>query len=203
MKQLFAFVLTCPVALRIKRMAVSSVALLFIALYAANAPASTCFDDEQLHQLKASSAQRGTLIYVWSPRMVYSVQNMAMASRAAAAAGLDFVALHDMRVPRNEWPMPHASSKRMPDLIDAAPTRPAVAFTPLEIDALDLATPPYFSLTDTSRPLCAAQLIEREALRHFPTAFVITARGVHPHPVVGAMPWSAWVSSLDQRLRQP
>lgn len=145
------------------------IALLFIAFSAGNARANTCFDDQSLADLLSHSAQqRGALVYVWSPRMVYSVQNMTLASRAAAAAGLDFVVLHDMRVP------------------------------PAEID---LATPPFLPLIDSSRALCAKELIHREALRHFPTAFVIGPQGLHAHAIVGAMPAGAWASSISARLQ--
>jgi hypothetical protein len=98
--------------------------------------------------------------------------------------------VHDVRVPASE-------------LLDARlPSSAATARAQTQSADLDLATPPIVSPLDTSRPLCAEALIQRDALRHFPTAFVITARGIHPHAVVGAMPWNAWVSSLDQRLKQ-
>jgi hypothetical protein len=172
------------------RKIVSWPTLLLIALYAGNAPASECFDDKNLSKLHVKNNQnRGTLIYVWSPRMVYSVQNMNLASRAAAAAGLDFVVLHDMRVPSDELLRSRIAASRPSTWPSAAGEREP-----------DLATPPYVSLIDSSRPLCAPQLIERDALRHFPTAFVINAQGIHPQPIVGAMPWHAWASSLDQRL---
>jgi hypothetical protein len=136
--------------------------LFLVAACAANTPATAqnrlCFGDQELRDLPSH-----TLVYVWSPRMVYSVSNMQAASQAAAAAGLNFIALHDARVPESELPE-------------------AVA---------------------PSRALCASHLIEREALRHFPSAFVVTPRGIHAHPIVGAMPLSAWVSSIDQRLRLP
>lgn len=172
-----------------RRMA-SGTTLFFIALCAGNIWAGECFDDKDLVALQAKSrAERGTLVYVWSPRMVYSLQNMTLASRAAAAAGLDFVVLHDDRVPNEEMRQAMRVGSPYP--------------TSVSLDApvgIDLATPPYNSLSGASRPLCAPQLIEREALRHFPTAFVISAQGVHPQPIVGAMPWQGWVSSLDQRL---
>lgn len=169
-------------------------ALFFIALCAINTPAralnDACFDDKNLQQLQSKS--RGTLVYVWSPRMVYSVQNAAVASRAAAAAGLDFVVLHDTRVPEHALIQSRVAGLHV------------ISQRGLESPAeMDLATPPFISPLESSRPLCSVQLVEREALRHFPTAFVITARGIHRHPVVGAMPWSAWASSLDQRLKQP
>lgn len=141
----------------------ATITLFFIALYAGNTPANTCFDDASLLKTQATAEQRGTLIYIWSPRMVYSVQNMAVASQAATASGLSFVALHDMRVPQTELP-------------------PA---------------------QEASQALCSALLIQRDALRHFPSAFVVNASGIHPHPIVGAMPWRAWVSSIHQRLQQP
>lgn len=159
------------------------VTLILIAACAISTPARACFSDKNLLETQ-SKQQRGTLVYVWSPRMVYSVQNAALASRAAAAAGLDFVVLHDMRVPGNE-------------LLQA---RQRITEWPTE---MDLATPPFVSPLDNSLPLCSDQLIRQDALRHFPTAFVITARGIHPQPIVGAMPWHAWVSSLDQRLKRP
>lgn len=160
-------------------------ALVSIALYAHSARAGDCFSDESL--LKLSAPQRPVLIYVWSPRMVYSVHNMALASRAAAISGMEFVVLHDARVPPHEiaqLPWPPATVQR------------------IEIHAdTDLATPPFVPPTDGSQALCAPTLLERDALRHFPTAFVITKRGIHPHPIVGAMPLAAWQQSIAQRLQ--
>jgi hypothetical protein len=124
----------------------------------AEAQSDACFGNQALRDLPSN-----TLVYVWSPRMVYSVSNMQLASRAAAAAGLGFVVVHDARVPQSELP----------------------------------------SVAPASRALCSEQLIEREALRHFPSAFVITPRGIHAHPIVGAMPLDAWMSSIDQRLKRP
>jgi hypothetical protein len=149
--------------------------------------ASTCFDDQNLAQLTPTRAdQRPVLIYVWSPRMVYSVHNMSIASRAAAAAGMDFVVLHDSRVPQDE-------------LLHPSPL-PAKR-SALDTAEQDLATPPFISPAHTSRPLCAPALLAREALRHFPTAFVLTSRGMHEQPMVGAMPQVAWQLSLSQRLK--
>ena len=181
-----------------KRSKAALVALFLVAVYSANARASECFDDQQLQQLQTpGNPVRGTLIYVWSPRMVYSVSNMSLASRAAAAAGLDFVVVHDMRVPRQEMLQHHPLGARSPRWLNSS-DEPRSEPEPER----DLATPPFVSLLDSSRPLCAPKLIQSEALRHFPTAFVVSAGGIHPHPIVGAMPWQAWVSSLDQRLSQ-
>ncbi len=121
--------------------------------------------------------------------MVYSVQQMALASRMAAAHGLEFVVVHDMRVPQQE----------LLDLPRNATASGHLKFPPLE--EADLATPPFFPLADRSQPLCAPTLLASDALRHFPTSFVIMARGIHPHPIVGAMPQAAWQTSLEQRLK--
>jgi hypothetical protein len=152
--------------------------------------ATGCFDDKKLLSLQAKS-ERGVLVYVWSPRMVYSVQQMQIAARAAAVNGLDFVAVHDGRVPEKEL----ISLKSKPSL----PLHGAE----INIKAQDLATPPYFPHTDSSLPLCASELLNSEALRHFPTAFIVTLQGVHRQPIVGAMPPAAWHSSIAQRLQQP
>jgi hypothetical protein len=178
-----------------QRRIASWITLFFIAIYAGNIWAGECFDNEDVLKLQAKSReQRGALVYVWSPRMVYSMQNMALASRAAAAAGLGFIVLHDDRVPKEEMQQAMLAS------LSAHPGSRWNTST-----ELDPATPTFASLTDYSRPLCAPELIQREALRHFPTAFVISPQGIHPQPIVGAMPWQGWVSSLNQRLnsRQP
>lgn len=168
-----------------------SVALLFIALCAGNTWASACFDDKKLAQLQAAStAQRGTLIYVWSPRMVYSVQNMATASRAAAVAGLDFVVVRDGTAAPAEadlavWPHGPQAGYR-----SSAEPHPPV----------DLATPPFVPPQDFSQVLCSLRLIALDAQRHFPTAFVVNSSQIHRFPIVGAMPYEAWASSIAQRL---
>lgn len=153
-------------------------------------PASDCFDDKKLTSLQANS-QHGALVYVWSPRMVYSVQQMQIAARAAAASGLDFVAVHDARVPEKELITFNNQSSQ------------PLSRAEIKIDEQDLATPPYLPIAETSVPLCAEKLLQSEALRHFPTAFIVTAQGVHRQPIVGAMPPAAWHSSIAQRLQQP
>jgi hypothetical protein len=177
-------------------------ALLLIAFGAISVRVNACFDDKHLQSLHSDAQQRGTLVYVWSPRMVYSVDNVAMASRAAAVAGLDFVVLHDARVPSAEISQTQAMSAAAASAGSQVPDRRLANLhsqRPVTTD-VDLATPPFVSPLHMSRPLCSDQLIRAEALRHFPTAFVITKQGMHAHPIVGAMPIGAWISSIEQRL---
>ncbi len=159
--------------------------LILIATSAVSVRASECFDDQKLLDLQHGAQPRSTLVYVWSPRMSYSADNVATASRAAASAGLDFVVVHDTRVPSEEISQANAASQK--------PTSPFGS-------ASSLATPPFVSPLNASKPLCAKQLIQNEALRHFPSAFVVGKQGVHQHPIVGAMPLDAWMSSIQQRL---
>lgn len=168
--------------------------LIFIAFCAMNTPAEAfnaiCFDDKNLSNLQTQS-KRGALIYVWSPRMVYSVQQMTLAARAAATYGLDFVVVHDMRVPPSEvW-----SYKNKP--------HPESLNEQIKIEEQDLATPPFVSIAGNSQPLCAAALLKQDAQRHFPTAFIVTSLGVHRHAIVGAMPPASWHQSIEQRLQTP
>jgi hypothetical protein len=149
-------------------------ATIFIASLAARASATACFDDENLTALEFQQVQ-GALLYVWSPRMVLSAQHAASAQRQAQLQGLRFVPLHDAGVSHAEV---QAARQRMLGLgLDSA-------------NALAV-----------SQALCATSLLERDALRHFPTAFVVQASGVHRYPIIGAMPEAAWASSIAQRVR--
>ena len=146
------------------------ITIILVALYASNTPANECFDDRKLAALlaevssgEAHDSSRGALIYVWSPRMAYSVHNMEAAAHAAEASGLKFVALHDPRVPTSE-----------------------MSTFPIAYQAM-----------------CSQRLMTSDALRHFPSAFVVNQRGIHRHPIVGAMPASAWASSIAHRLALP
>ena len=165
-------------------------ALFLGAFRAYSMPTNECFDDKKLGDIQAQS-KRGAMVYVWSPRMVYSVQQMQVAARAAAANGLDFVVVHDARVPRDEVVTLQSAPISLPSRAE------------IKLEESDLATPPFLPIADSSVPLCAQTLIDREALRHFPTAFIVTAQGVHRHAIVGAMPAGAWLSSIAQRLQQP
>jgi hypothetical protein len=156
-------------------------ATIFIAIFSINTWAVTCFDDKKL---SAVTQQANTLVYVWSPRMVLSAQHAGAVQRQAQHQGLLFVAVHDAQLPQAE--------------VDAARSRMAASD--------DSATQRSAASLQDSLALCAYALVQRDALRHFPTAFVLRSRSsngpasVHRHPVVGAMPETAWAGSLAQRM---
>jgi hypothetical protein len=152
---------------------VKTSAAILIAALATSAWSTACFDDENLQALDFQQGQ-GALLYVWSPRMVLSAQHAASAQRQAQQHGLRFVPLHDAQVPQAE--LAAARQRLLGWGVDSA------------------------NALANSQALCAASLLERDALRHFPTAFVVQHSGVHRYPIVGAMPETAWASSVAQRL---
>jgi hypothetical protein len=181
------------------------VATFFIAFTAISAWSTACFDDNSLQTLDLQPTQ-GVLLYVWSPRMVLSAQHAATAQRQAQLHGLRFVPLHDAGVPQAEV---QAAGRRLLSLGLNAASSPsagsanstgsshgATVAKPVQISSYSRSAN---ALAD-SQPLCAANLLVRDALRHFPTAFVVQASGVHRYPIIGAMPEAAWASSIAQRL---
>jgi hypothetical protein len=140
--------------------------------------ASECFDDKKMALVQQETK---ALLYVWSPRMGLSAQHAASVQRQAHEHGLRFVAMYDAHVPADE--------------VDAALRSMARSGVTALINSA--------SSLQKSQPLCANSLLERDALRHFPTAFVLLPSGLHRHPIVGAMPPGAWAQSLQQRLALP
>ncbi len=136
----------------------------------------SCFDNEAMQNIaQRNGNDTGTLIYVWSPRMVLSVTQAHLAHQAAQQLGLDFLPLHDARL----------SSGERDQALQAAQRDHATSAQVLQ----------------GSLALCSSELINADALRHFPTAFVLTARGTHLLPIIGAMPKSAWETSITARLK--
>ena len=128
----------------------------------------------------SASAEQATLLYVWSPRMVLSVEHAAAVRDLARSLGLHWHPVHD----------------------------PAIAATELQA-ALNSQNhgsqrANYRALKD-SQALCNADLMdEQHALRHFPTAYVLYAKGgevrIAGEAIVGAMPLAYWRLALQQRL---
>jgi hypothetical protein len=155
-------------------------AILFIATQAVSATANACFDDKKLDiQMHPQQGSSGSLLYVWSPRMVLSATQAHLAADAAKAAGLQFVPLVDGRLPAIEW---------------QSALRTLAATQPKDAEALA-----------TSEPLCSSKLVEKDAYSHFPTAFVVKSGdmppNVHPNRLIGAMPAQFWAQGIQERLR--
>ena len=152
-------------------------AIIFIAIQAINTPAIACFNDEKFNlQTRPSQVDQGSLLYVWSPRMVLSATQAHLAADAAKAAGLKFVPLVDGRMPVVEW---------------QSALRTLAASKPKDAEALA-----------TTEPLCSPQLVEKEAYAHFPTAFVVKSGEMHPNRLIGAMPAQFWALGIQERLKR-
>ena len=190
-------------------MRVSLHAIFLVAACAHSAGVLACFDDKKWQSLQSSDV--GTLLYVWSPRMVLSAHNAATAQAAASALGLQFTAVYDGRLNPEEVAEALQQLAKHPD----AGTRASA------------------SALRYSQPLCSPALEQRDALGHFPTAWVVRAFTSPAQPaqqngqvvqqnalaarqgnatvprqqsdlaMIGAMPAFAWDLGLRQRLGKP
>ncbi len=132
-------------------------------------------------QAAAEQPAAAQLLYLWSPRMVLSLQHAAEVQAVAQALGLVWRVATDPRVP-------------------AAEIAAALAAAPPDAQAALAA----------SEPLCDAQVLAQgQSLRHFPTAWVyIWAAGQgswqrQPVPIVSAMPPGFWRQAVQERLAAP
>ncbi len=158
------------------------------------APAPACFGEEQWQALQRSTAapasqpaqkeqkEQKALLYVWSPRMVFSAVHAHEVQQEAQALGLRFVPVHDGRLPAEE-------------------VAQALSVLPQKLPPGRAAPHPH--PLQASQPLCAPSLVERDAYRHFPTAWVVQQGGFHPVPLVSAMPPAFWKMGLQQRMQPP
>ena len=149
--------------------------------------APACFDEAQWQALQQSTTGHGgatspkALLYVWSPRMVFSAIHAHEVQQEAQALGLRFVPVHDGRLPPEE-------------------VAQALAVLPQKLPVGSVAPKPH--PLQSSQALCAPSLVERDAYRHFPTAWVVQQGSFHPVPLVSAMPPQFWRMGLQQRLQQ-
>ena len=137
---------------------------------------TTCLDDAGVRRLLAESRHHPILLYVWSPRMVLSAEHAHEVAAVAADMGVQFVPVHDGRVPSTE----------IQEAMQAVPARAAIR--------------PEQNVLDHSHPLCAPVLEQRDSYRHFPTAWVLHAGRLAARPLVGAMPPSYWRQGIDLRV---
>lgn len=160
-------------ALRLWRMLAASALL---ALTAPAAWAAACLDEAQWQTLQQQSEVQPALLYVWSPRMVLSAVHADQVQTVARQEGLRMVPVHDHRVPAEE--VSQALQRLRQQNAAAA-------------DALA-----------GSVPLCNEDLVQQDAYRHFPTAWVVRKGSAHPRPLVAAMPMPYWRQGIRLRMVQ-
>lgn len=147
------------------------------AMLALTAPAgwaAPCFDETQWKALQQQSEARPALLYVWSPRMVLSAVHADQVQTVARQEGLRMVPVHDHRVPAEE--VLQALQRLRQQNAAAA-------------DALT-----------SSVPLCNQSLVQQDAYRHFPTAWVVRKGSAHSLPLVAAMPMPYWRQGIRLRM---
>ena len=125
-------------------------------------------------------ADQPALLYVWSPRLVLSVQHAAAVRGLARSLGLRWQPVHDPALAAEELQAALATQTHGPQRAN------------------------YRALKD-SEALCNANLIDQQhALRHFPTAYVLYRQDgevrIAGEAIVGAMPLAFWRLALMQRL---
>lgn len=158
-----------------------------------------CFDEAQWLALQRSTAhpagqgaEQGAvskaLFYVWSPRMVFSAVHAHEVQQEAQALGLRFVPVHDGRLPAEE-------------VAQALAVLPQKLQKPQHLVPGSAVPQSYSHPLQTSVPLCAPSLVQRDAYRHFPTAWVVQHGSFHPVPLVSAMPPRFWRMGLLERLQ--
>ena len=150
-------------------------ALMLLLLAGAAQAQDPCFSDTDWQALQRSTAADGearpVLLYVWSPRMVLSARHAAEVQQVATDLAIDWLAVHDGRVPDSEI-------QQARQTLDAA-SQQALAH---------------------SQPLCAQELIEADAYRHFPTAWLVQQGRAETRPLVSAMPAAYWRLGIEERL---
>ncbi len=139
--------------------------------------AASCLDEGGWHRLQARSKQSPVLLYVWSPRMVLSAIHAHEVQAEAQRLGLTLVAVHDGRLPTSELQQ--------------------------ALHVLQQRQPAAYATLAQSRALCTPSLIQADAYRHFPTAWVVRGGGYHSVPLVAAMPPAYWRQGLQLRLAAP
>lgn len=140
-----------------------------------------CFSEEDWQALQRVSAPGGdgsALLYVWSPRMVLSAVHAHEVQTVAQSLGLQFVPVHDGRLPQQELEQALLALDARPDTHASQPAH----------------------VLHQSQPLCASSLIGQDAYRHFPTAWVVLKGGYHPTPLVSAMPKAYWRLGILLRM---
>lgn len=159
------------------------VALCLMAWHVMAAPraADSCFSEADWQALQRSTARTGAsgvLLYVWSPRMVLAAVHAHEVAQVAAEEGLQFVPVHDGRLP---------------------PAELQQALQALAQRQQSLGQPDVLAST---RAFCTPSLVQQDAYRHFPTAWLVQAGRHHPVPLVSAMPPEYWRLGIRLRARE-
>lgn len=139
-------------------------------------PEALAFTDADLKKL-LSSGKKG-MIYMWSPHMVYSVEQSENYAAVARKKKMEFTAVLDPMVPVAEAAAAMKTQKK------------AVVGSRRIASVSDL------------RKLNSIDLYMREATLHFPTVFVYKNGKIHPHRIIGVLTPQGLSNAVDQWLEE-
>jgi hypothetical protein len=139
------------------------------------------FSDADLSQL-LKSKKKG-VIYIWSPRMVYSVTEFTRFRAAIQKKGFDFTPVLD-----------HA--------VDVGEAKDAMKSAGVELKLRTAGVNREPSSADFYRKLNSVDLYMRNANLHFPTMFVYANGKVHPRRLTGVLNNEGLDKALDQWMEE-
>jgi hypothetical protein len=119
------------------------------------------------------------MIYLWSPRYVYSVKDFQIFRDAAAKKGMEFIAVLDPQVSVEEAQAAVEKTNQ-----EMKPTKRKMA-------SLE---------TFKGRKLASVELFMRDGMVHYPTVFVVKNGKMNPHGLPGILTPPLLSKLLDQRM---
>jgi hypothetical protein len=146
---------------------------------AAGMDKSEIYSDAELAKLM--SDKRTALIYVWSPRMVYSVTEFTRMRALAEKRKMEFVPVLD-------------------PLVDVSEARAAIKKAGIDFkirSANNLREPSSIAMY---KRMNSVDLYMRNATLHFPTVFLVANGKMHSHRIVGVMTNDGMNASLDEMM---
>lgn len=139
------------------------------------------FTDKDLEKVLASKQK--TLIYVWSPRMVYSLEFLGTFRKVAAKKGFQFIAVMDPNVP-----------------LTMAKLAAAKARISLRQDRMLASVDKKFQ--DASIHLASVELSMRNGMIHYPTSFVVANGKISNFRILGVKTEDFILQNLNKAMEQ-
>jgi len=123
------------------------------------------FTDEQL--LSLSKKNSLTLIYIWSPSMIYSMKEIAIAEKIARTLKIDFLPLHD-----NKYEIQPNNHRKLA--------------------GIGLSE----SILNKSKPQKSNYLNFSHQIHHYPLMFIVGKNKISKKMIAGVLPESIWRQEL-------
>lgn len=135
------------------------------------------FSDQDMMKLLKSKKQG--FIYVWSPRMVYSVQEMKRYQKVAADLHIEFVPVLDPQVPSSE------ALAALKTLSPELPKERRLASQDISIKRMD-----------------SVELYMRDTTLHFPSLIVFKNGKIHDQRIIGILTRTGIKNSVETLLKE-